>query len=126
MTSDTVYDVMGVLGGSVLAAALVPQVYRVTVRKQAADISHVYQAIFVTGMVMFLVYYGYYERWEVFFPTLVSMSLQIYLVVLKLRLERCPRRHAAAAPSTVASETPVEGATLDNESSERSPLLKSA
>ncbi|CAN0172635.1 unnamed protein product [Ectocarpus sp. 12 AP-2014] len=126
MTSDTVYNVVGVLGGSFLASALVPQVYRVTVRQKAADISHVYQAVFLTGMVMFLVFYGYYELWELFFPTLTSMVLQIYLVVFKLRLERCPRRHAAAAPSTVAGETPGEGATLDVESSERSPLLKSA
>ncbi|CAN0467981.1 unnamed protein product [Ectocarpus sp. 8 AP-2014] len=77
-------------------------------------------------MAMFLVFYAYYELWELFFPTLVSMMLQIYLAVYKLRLERCPRRHTAATPSTVASETPGEGATLDNGSSERSPLLKSA
>ncbi|CBJ48678.1 conserved unknown protein [Ectocarpus siliculosus] len=123
--SDTVYDVMGFLGGCVMAASLVPQVYRVTVRKKAADISHTYQVVFVTGIVMFLVFYGYYELWELFFPALASMMLQIYLAVLKIRLERCPRRHTAAAPSTVASETPGEGATLDNGSSERTPLLKS-
>ncbi|CAM9465875.1 unnamed protein product, partial [Ectocarpus fasciculatus] len=43
MTSDTVFNAMGLIGCTLMAAAALPQVYRVTVRKKAADISYVYQ-----------------------------------------------------------------------------------
>lgn len=36
---------------------------------------------------MFLVYYGFYSVWEMFFPTLCSFFFILYLIGTKIRLE---------------------------------------
>lgn len=47
---------------------------------------------------MFLVYYGYYEAWEVFVPTTLSAVMMLTLVMLKFYYEELsPRPPAAAA-----------------------------
>lgn len=42
---------------------------------------------------MFLVYYGFYSLWAIFFPTLLSFFLIMYMIGVKIRLELfVPRR----------------------------------
>ncbi|CAM9843798.1 unnamed protein product [Ectocarpus sp. 8 AP-2014] len=126
MTSDVPYNLMGVCGGLIVACAFVPQLARVIRRKQSADISYAHLMIFVGGMVMFLVYYGYYELWEVFFPALLSMSFVILLLALKIRLEEFPLRpKVAKGASAVAEETPGDGERMANTSSDAQPLMSS-
>ncbi|CAM9412816.1 unnamed protein product [Ectocarpus sp. 8 AP-2014] len=126
MTSDVPYNLMGVCGGLIVACALVPQLARVIRRKQSADISYAHLMVFLGGMFMFLVYYGYYELWEVFFPALLSMSLTILLLALKIRLEEFPLRpKVAEGASAVAEETPGDGEKMANTSSDAQPLMSS-
>lgn len=46
---------------------------------------------------MFLIYYGYYELWEVFIPTTFSMVIMLSLVGLKVYYEEFSPRCEAAA-----------------------------
>lgn len=36
---------------------------------------------------MFLVYYGFYSLWAIFFPTLLSFFLILYMIGVKIHLE---------------------------------------
>lgn len=36
---------------------------------------------------MFLVYYGFYSLWAIFFPTLLSFFLILYMIGMKVHLE---------------------------------------
>ncbi|CAM9434160.1 unnamed protein product [Ectocarpus sp. 6 AP-2014] len=127
MTSDVPYNLMGACGGLIVAFATVPQLARVIRRKQSADISYAHLIVFVGGLLMFLVYYGYYELWEVFFPALLSMSFAILLLALKIRLEEFPLRPraAAAGASVVVGDTPGDGERMANTSSGAQPLMSS-
>ncbi|CAB1111983.1 unnamed protein product [Ectocarpus sp. CCAP 1310/34] len=127
MTSDVPYNLMGVCGGLIVACAYAPQLARVIRRKQSADISYTHLMVFMGGMVMFLVYYGYYELWELFFPSLISMSFVILLLAAKIRMEEFPLRpRAAAAGASVAvGDTPGDGERMTNTSSDAQPLMSS-
>ena len=100
------------------------------------------QAVFIAGIAMFLAYYGYYELWAVFFPTILSLVFMLSLVGLKVRLKECPPPHAAAAATGAAGDkdqgggsleprrrrarvTPAAGPADGSEKSEMQPLMSS-
>ncbi|GLE10930.1 hypothetical protein PINS_up023202 [Pythium insidiosum] len=63
-----VYNVLGLLGSSVIAASLVPQIYKIWRTKSAKDISYGYSCLFITGSVL-IVTYGLGEGlWPVWIP----------------------------------------------------------
>ncbi|CAM9858013.1 unnamed protein product [Pylaiella littoralis] len=82
-----------------MASALVPQSYRVIVRRSAVDISYAYQAFFVAGFIMFVIFFAYYEVWTMFGTSLLSLSLMTFLIVAKVRTEGLPALLTATAPT---------------------------
>lgn len=50
------------------------------------------QLFFAVGMVMFLIYYGYYERWAVFSTSVLSLCTILYMTGLKVYLEKIAPR----------------------------------
>lgn len=55
---------------------------------------------------MFLVYYGFYAVWAMFFPTLFSLFLILYLIGFKVRLELFQQRHRGREVEAVLSGRP--------------------
>lgn len=45
------------------------------------------QGSLLAGTVMFLVYYGFYSSWAIFFPTLFSFFTILYMIGMKVHLE---------------------------------------
>eukprot|EP00903_Cladosiphon_okamuranus_P007938 g7663.t1 len=124
--SDALYNAAGILGSLITALAILPQIVLVVRRGSSADISYAYQAVFVVGIGCFLIYYGYYHLWEVFFPTTLSAAMMLSLVGLKFYYEgSSPSRTAAVA---TAGEDGVErSARAKNagRTSEMQPLMSS-
>lgn len=60
------------------------------------------QAFFMTGLGMFLAFYGYYELWALFFTTLLGLALMIVLVGVKFHLEGFPCRRGRTATAAAA------------------------
>lgn len=92
LSEENIYVYIGFTGGLLLAFAQVPQIYRVHVRRSSEDISYTYQLFFAVGMVMFLIYYGYYERWAVFSTSVLSLCTILYMTGLKVYLEKIAPR----------------------------------
>lgn len=99
----------------------------------------VVQGVFGVGIAMFLAYYGYYQLWAVFFPTLLSLLLMLWLIGLKVRFEEFPRRRAAGM-TEAGGEDPgggsgplgqhtrrsaAAGPAGDSKNSEMQPLMSS-
>lgn len=87
---------------------------------------------------MFLVYYGYYESWEVFIPTTFSVVFMLGLVGLKVYYEEfSPRRAAGVGEDTGGESEPrskrergarrklIGGAKDGTSTSEVQPLMSS-
>eukprot|EP00903_Cladosiphon_okamuranus_P007940 g7665.t1 len=83
LSRDQVFNVCGAVGGLLLAGAQIPQIYHVTSRQRALDVSYAYQFIFAIGLIMFLIYYSYHQRWAVFAPSCLSFVCVCYLIGLK-------------------------------------------
>lgn len=99
----------------------------------------VVQVVFAAGIVMFLAYYGYYQLWALFFPTLLSLLLMLWLIGLKVRYEEFPPRRAAGV-AEAGGEDPggnseplgqhtrrsaAAGPASDSKNSEMQPLMSS-
>eukprot|EP00752_Nemacystus_decipiens_P005541 g5013.t1 len=87
VSQDQLFNVCGTVGGLLLAGAQIPQIYHVTTRQRARDVSFAYQFIFAIGLVMFVVYYGFHQRWAVFVPSCLSLVCVCYLIGLKTYLD---------------------------------------
>lgn len=46
------------------------------------------QGIYIAGIGMSSIYYGHYEEWPLFFPCLMSWTCMVYLLLLKIYLEK--------------------------------------
>ncbi|CAN0352356.1 unnamed protein product [Ascophyllum nodosum] len=105
-SEEDFFDAIGFLGAVILATALLPQIYRVHIRRSAKDISYGWQAVYFTGLVLLLTYYWYYEKWAVVYPMGVELPCILYLTALKIYFERVvPRQPGPGAAS--AEERPL-------------------
>ena len=54
---------------------------------------------FAVGLVIFVIYYGYYNQWALFFPAVISLCTILYLASLKMYLEEITPRLMRPNPS---------------------------
>lgn len=90
-----VIDVLGVLGGTTIAASLIPQVIKTFTSKSAGDISYVYQAIYIFGCTLTNIYAIALGLWPVYIPCLAEELMIISLTVMKIIYDRRDRRKEA-------------------------------
>lgn len=80
-------EIVGFIGGSLIAVSLVPQVLKTYQTKSATDISYFYQGIYIVGL-SFVNVYGIAEQlWPVYIPALFELSMIITLVIMKLKYD---------------------------------------
>lgn len=59
------------------------------------------QAVYTTGLVTIMVYYAYFNLWEVFVPISIELSCILYLTALKIYFEHlAPKRSDSSAVVT--------------------------
>ncbi|CAM9594573.1 unnamed protein product [Ectocarpus fasciculatus] len=95
------YNIIGFVGGVVLATALLPQIYLAHSRKSTADISYLWQAVYTVGLLTLMIYYFHFRLWAVFYPMAFEFSSLMYLTGLKIYYEVCLGR--AAPPDELPS-----------------------
>ncbi|CAM9829180.1 unnamed protein product, partial [Ectocarpus sp. 4 AP-2014] len=55
------YNVVGFVGGVVLASSLLPQIYLAHKRRSTADISYLWQAVYILGLIHLLIFYAHFN-----------------------------------------------------------------
>ncbi|CAM9270534.1 unnamed protein product [Ectocarpus sp. 8 AP-2014] len=83
------FNIIGFVGGVVLATALLPQIYLAHSRKSTADISYLWQAVYTVGLLTLMIYYFHFRLWAVFYPMAFEFSSLMYLTGLKIYYEVC-------------------------------------
>ncbi|CAN0428690.1 unnamed protein product [Ectocarpus sp. 12 AP-2014] len=83
------FNIIGFVGGVVLATALLPQIYLAHSRKSTADISYLWQAVYTVGLLTLMIYYFHFRLWAVFYPMAFEFSSLMYLTGLKIYYEAC-------------------------------------
>ncbi|CAN0038713.1 unnamed protein product [Ectocarpus fasciculatus] len=81
------YNIVGFIGGVVLASSLLPQIYLAHKRRSTADISYLWQAVYILGLIHILIFYGHFRLWTVFYPLAFEFSSIVYLTSLKVYFE---------------------------------------
>ncbi|CAM9837780.1 unnamed protein product [Ectocarpus sp. 4 AP-2014] len=83
------FNIIGFVGGVVLATALLPQIYLAHSRKSTADISYLWQAVYTVGLLTLMIYYFHFRLWAVFYPMAFEFASLMYLTGLKIYYEVC-------------------------------------
>jgi uncharacterized protein with PQ loop repeat len=81
-------DLMGVVGGCLLALSLVPQVWKAYLTKSTEDISYAYQGIYIVGITLLNAYALILGLWPIYIPALFEEGLIITLTLMKLLYSR--------------------------------------
>lgn len=77
-------DWLGYIGGVLTTFAFVPQVVQVVKRRSARDVSLAMYAIFVSGVVCWLLYGLFIGAWPIIIANLVTFCLAGAVLALKL------------------------------------------
>lgn len=83
MDTDSLFNVIGAIGGFAISLSLLPQVYLTYKTKCADDISYAYQFIYIFGTGLVNTYAIYYELRAVYIPCFVEMCLIVTLTLMK-------------------------------------------
>jgi MtN3 and saliva related transmembrane protein len=107
------YKIIGMLGSFVISSSLVPQMYKVYRTKSAKDISITFQALYLVGLAMILLY-GFGESlWPIYIPACIEFAVALGLLFMKLYYDgRADKAQQDGSPeidvaSVVALESPV-------------------
>ena len=66
--SKYVFEVLGTIGGTLIALSLAPQVYKTYQTRSALDISYFYQGIYIVGLSLVNLYAIVEGLWPVYVP----------------------------------------------------------
>lgn len=88
MVSTGVADAFGAVGGGVLAACLIPQLWKLGRTRSAADISLPFLLIYLLGLVVSFVYLYYEDAVVAWACLLVEIGCVLLMVSAKLYLDR--------------------------------------
>jgi uncharacterized protein with PQ loop repeat len=81
-------DLVGVVGGCLIALSLVPQVWKAYLTKSTEDISYAYQGIYIVGITLLNAYALILGLWPIYIPALFEEGLIIALTLMKLLYSR--------------------------------------
>eukprot|EP00903_Cladosiphon_okamuranus_P007939 g7664.t1 len=87
MGIETFINVIGFSAGLLVAASLLPQIWRAHKRESAEDLSFFWQGTVAVGVSLQLIYLYHYGMWAVFYPLFSELTFIVYLAGLKLYYE---------------------------------------
>ena len=84
MENLTIYETFGYISGFLFAGSLIPQLYKSCKTKKLDDISYCWQLIFLSGMVLMLIYSYHENLMPVFIPASLEAFFMSLLLVMKI------------------------------------------
>jgi S-adenosylmethionine/arginine decarboxylase-like enzyme/uncharacterized protein with PQ loop repeat len=82
-------EVLGYVGGIVLAVALIPQVVHTYKTQSTSDISYGWQTIYITGLVLNYVYFVLLSATAAWVTLTIELFFALFLLAMKLKLDGC-------------------------------------
>jgi MtN3 and saliva related transmembrane protein len=83
--TPTALDILGFVAGVLTTAAFIPQVVKVWKTRSARDISLGMYSLFVSGVVLWLVYGLALGSWPIILANIFTLVLAVAILVMKLR-----------------------------------------
>ena len=87
-----IYELFGYSSGFLFAISLVPQLYKSCKTKQLDDMSYLWQLIFLTGMILNLIYSYQKNLKPVFIPASFEASFMLILFLMKIYYDNQNKR----------------------------------
>jgi histidine decarboxylase len=91
MELSVIADLLGSIGGCVLAICTIPQIILMWKQKSASDVSLVFVCMYFSGVVMSPVYMIMIEAWAGAVPLIVETAFGFLMIGLKLHFDRHQR-----------------------------------
>ena len=79
-----IYEIFGYSSGFLFAFSLIPQVYKSYKTKQLRDFSIIYQIVFLSGMILMLIYSIHDDLKPIYIPASCEAFLMFKLFCMKL------------------------------------------
>jgi MtN3 and saliva related transmembrane protein len=83
-----VVETLGMVAGTLTTIAFVPQVLKIYRTKSAKDVSYLMFSIFSTGIVFWLIYGILIRSTPIIAANVVTLTLSVIIIVLKIRYHR--------------------------------------
>ena len=84
-------EILGTIGGTMIALSLLPQVIHTFRTKSAGDISYVYQGIYIVGTTLVNLYAITFGLWPVYISCIIEQTFIVTLTIQKLVYDRRDR-----------------------------------
>ena len=85
---DTITDIIGYIGGGILAICLIPQIYQILKTKHVENISYLWQIMYLIGVASHLYYSIYYNLLPIYIPSILELLLILFLFSLKIKYQK--------------------------------------
>ena len=85
---DTITDIIGYVGGGILAVCLIPQIYQIVKTKHVENISYLWQIMYLIGVAAHLYYSIYYNLLPIYIPSILELLLILCLFGLKIKYQK--------------------------------------
>lgn len=85
---DTITDIIGYIGGGILAICLIPQIYQIVKTKHVENISYIWQIMYLIGVASHLYYSIYYNLLPIYIPSILELLLILCLFGLKIKYQK--------------------------------------
>ena len=82
--NDKIVDGIGYCGGIILSICLIPQILKIYKTKKVDNISLLWQLMYISGILLHLVYAFYYNLIPIYIPTIIELCLILFLIFLKI------------------------------------------
>lgn len=79
-----IYEICGYLAGILFSSSLIPQIYKSYKTKNLEDISLLWQFIFLSAIILGLVYSIHNDLKPVYISSLIELFFMIILIIMKL------------------------------------------
>ena len=83
MIDTDIYEICGYMAGILFASSLIPQLYKSCKTKNLDDISYGWQAIFITAIILGLIYSIHKDLPPVYLSSFVELLFMIILFLMK-------------------------------------------
>lgn len=86
-----VYDICGYTAGVLFASGFIPQVYKSYRTKNMDDISYAWQFIFLTGVILGIIYSVHKNLPPIYICSSVELVFMLILICMKVYYEKCEK-----------------------------------
>ena len=97
-------DIVGYVGGAILALCIVPQLLKLWRSKSSRDISWAFTILYIIGLVMTLIYLWSKGAIATFACVVVQIIGGLFMLGLKVGLECLPGKQTSSRPAAIGQQ----------------------